>query len=439
MARPRLRPHLVFADPSGAIYDHPELLMLVRRGRELALPRPDELIPLPEGSDLYLLPHHHALGLHPASGNVEALEEWAVAAFVRPGFTLSATAAYQRDDDAPTLPLFAYGAVGFAQGRFWVTASLVDHDPRQIFTGIPHHRIQEGARKLGAQFPTNRLIGHLTRCALTFCCPAAKNLALGRFEAPLPTSRSCNARCLGCISHQPPDAGMVAPQSRISFCPSVEEIVQVMAMHARRETRPIFSFGQGCEGEPLTEARHISQAIRRYRHQGGIGTVNINTNASLPATVEPLAAAGLSSMRVTLASAQEAAYTRYHNPQGYTFTDVMATIQEAKRQGLFVSLNYLFFPGVSDTEAELDALLALLSVTRADYLQMRNLSLDPERYLEHMSPPDSPCMGLQNFLRRIRAACPWIHVGYFNPYLLPDGTPLLWTAQGPQPAQVEQP
>lgn len=434
MARTRLRPRLVFADPSGAIYDHPELLMLVRRGRELALPRPDELIPLPEGSDLYLLPGRRALGLHPATGQVEALEECAVAAFVRPGFTLSATAAYHTAADAPTLPMFAYGAVGFARDRFWVAATLVDHDPRQIFAGIPPERIAQGARKLGAQFPKNRLLGHLTRCALTFCCPAAKNLALGRFEAPLPTARACNARCLGCISLQPPDSGLVPPQSRITFTPSVAEIVQVMEAHARREARPVLSFGQGCEGEPLTEAGRMAEAIRRYRKAGGPGTVNVNTNASLPATLEPLAAAGLSSMRVTLASARPAAYTRYHAPQGYGFADVAASIREAKRLGLFVSLNYLFFPGVSDTEAELDALLALLTDTRPDFIQMRNLSLDPERYLGHMGEPSSPCMGLRHFLARIQAACPWIRFGYFNPYLLPGGIPLLWTAHGPAPA-----
>jgi pyruvate-formate lyase-activating enzyme len=434
MSRSRLRPHLVFADSDGSIYDHPDLLMLVRRGNELALPRPDELIPLPEGSDLYLLPGRRALGLDPAQGNVEALEECAVAAFVRPGFTLSATAAYMTEAGAPTLPMFAYGAVGFARDRFWVAASLVDHDPRQIFSGIPQSRITQGARKLGAQFPQNRLVGHLTRCALTFCCPAAKNLALGRFEAPLPTSKVCNARCLGCISLQPPEAGFVAPQNRITFSPSVEEIVQVMEIHARREKRPILSFGQGCEGEPLTEARRITQAVQRFRQAGGPGTVNINTNASLTDALEPLAKAGLSSIRVTLASAQPEAYARYHAPQGYRFADVAASIAEAKAQGLFVSLNYLFFPGVSDTEAELDALLSLLTDTRPDYIQMRNLSLDPERYLEHMGVPTSPCMGLHHFLARIRAACPWVRFGYFNPYLLPDGAPLLWTAQGPAPA-----
>ena len=43
MAARKVSPVMVFADENGNIYDDPELLMLVRRGQELALPRPDEL------------------------------------------------------------------------------------------------------------------------------------------------------------------------------------------------------------------------------------------------------------------------------------------------------------------------------------------------------------------------------------------------------------
>ena len=180
MSSKKIQPVMVFADADGSVYDHPELLMLVRRGRELALPRPDELIPLPEGSDLYLLPGRSALGLDPATGKAEAMEERAVAAFVCPSYTLSATAAFLKAEGAPNLPLFAYGAVGFARDRFWVAATQVDKDRRQVFTGVAPERISKGAEDLLKRFPKNRLIQHLARCALTFCCPAAKNLALGR-------------------------------------------------------------------------------------------------------------------------------------------------------------------------------------------------------------------------------------------------------------------
>lgn len=137
MASSNIRPRLLVADKDGNIYDHPDLLMVCRRGKEMALPRPDELMPLPEGSDLFMLPGRHAVGLDPETGEAEAMEEFAVAAFSAPAHTLTAHAAFVAQPDAPTLPLFAYGAVGFANGRFYVCAKKVDQDTRQVFTNIP--------------------------------------------------------------------------------------------------------------------------------------------------------------------------------------------------------------------------------------------------------------------------------------------------------------
>ena len=70
MAAPRLEPHLVMADQSGNIYDDPQLLMVCRRGAQWGLPRPDELMPLPEESELFLLPGRRAVGVpaDPAPG-----------------------------------------------------------------------------------------------------------------------------------------------------------------------------------------------------------------------------------------------------------------------------------------------------------------------------------------------------------------------------------
>lgn len=419
MARKKhIFPSLLAATSEGEIVEHEDLLMVVRRGRELAQPRPDELIPLPEESDLFLLEGRQAVGLDPESGETVISEDLAVAAFVSPGHTLAATAAYSTGDGAPILPLFAYGAVGYYEGQFWVCAKRVDEDRRQVFTNIPQERIQSGAQRLLKRFPENRLIRHLAGCALTYSCPAARNLALGRFECPLPTARACNAACVGCISHQPPDSGFCAVQERIAFRPTPEEIVEVMQAHAERAKRPIFSFGQGCEGEPLTEAETIAAAIRLFRTRGGAGTVNVNTNGSLPATMPPLAEAGLDSIRVSLNSARPPAYDLYYRPKGYTFDDVRATMREAKRLGLHVSLNFLFFPGFSDSEEEYAALEDLVREERVDLIQMRNLNLDPELYLELTEGvPTGPCMGLLNFMKRLRKACPWLKFGYFNPYL----------------------
>ena len=353
------------------------------------------------------------------------LDEWAVAAFISPAHTLTAHTAYLSDANAPTLPLFAYGALGFARGRFYVAAKKVDEDPRQIFTGIAQQTVEKAAFKLARAYPDNRLVQHLMhKCVLTYACPAARNLALGRYEAPLPVSRACNARCVGCISQQSEDSPIsVTPQCRLVFTPSAEEIVEVMEHHAKNERNaPIFSFGQGCEGEPLTEAALLKDAIALFRSRGGTGTVNLNSNASDPAAVADLAAAGLTSLRVSLNSAREEAYNRYYRPVNYTLADVRASIAAAKAAGIFVSLNLLYFPGITDTEAELAALVEIITAHKVDFIQLRNLNIDPEMYLALMAGLDvEPSMGLANFRKRLRKDCPWLNFGYFNPAVAGTG------------------
>lgn len=415
MSRKQIRPRLLFADQDGNIYDHPELLMLCRKGTELVPPGPKDIIPLPPGSDTFLLPGRKPLGLAPDSGAIEVLDAHPVAAFVCPGHTLTGVCAYKSDPQAPPLPLFAYGALGYANGRFWVCANLVDPDPRQQFAGIPQGRIEQGAKDWLKAFPENRLVRHLTHCALNSCCPAARNLALGRFEAPLPTAQGCNAACLGCISKQPDDSGFPATQSRIGFRPSPDELVQIMQTHARHEPRPIFSFGQGCEGEPLLEASLISEACQIYRAGQGRGTINLNTNGSLPGTIPELAASGLDSIRVSLNSGQETHYNAYYRPGSYGFAEVKKSIRVAKEHGLFVSLNYLFFPGFNDSEQEYAAFGRLLDETGPDFIQLRNLNLDPERYLSALDFSQTPCMGFENFKKRLKKDFPGTRIGYFNP------------------------
>ncbi|MDR2819412.1 MAG: radical SAM protein [Desulfovibrio sp.] len=414
------------ADENGNIYDAPRLLMVCRRGAQWGLPRPDELMPLPEESELFLLPGRLAVGLDPETGLVECLPQLAVAAFAAPGHTFSAHPAYKRAEDAPLLPLFAYGAVGFYRGRFYVCARRVDEDPRQQFCHIPRARIEQNARRLLREHPKNRLIRHiLNNCVLRYDCPAARNFALGRFEAPLPSSRACNARCVGCISAQDKDSPVaVTPQHRLAFTPTPEEIVGVMRLHESRETRqPVYSFGQGCEGDPLTNTDLLVESVRLFRKAGGRGTVNCNTNASKPEAVARLAQAGLTSLRVSCNSAREDVYNRYYRPADYTLSDVRASMKTARAHGVFIALNLLFFPGVTDTEEELEALAAMIGENGVSMVQWRNLNIDPEWYFALLHDGGTagdaalPSMGLALFMKRLKKLCPWLRYGYFNPWL----------------------
>jgi molybdenum cofactor biosynthesis enzyme MoaA len=174
------------------------------------------------------------------------------------------------------------------------------------------------------------------------------------------------------------------------------------------------SFGQGCEGEPLLLADVIAEAIRRIRNTTNLGTINCNTNGSLPRRVEQIARAGLDSIRISLNSALGPTYTAYYLPRSYRWEDVRDSIRLAKELGLYTTLNYLVFPGVTDRDEEVEALLGLIREARPDMIQMRNLSIDPELYLRTVPPARGKCIGIRGLLRAIRREFPLVEIGYFN-------------------------
>ncbi len=423
------RPMLVYADADGNIFDHPGLEMAGASGYEWERPRPVELIPLPEGSELFLLPERLPVGYNAGKKEFEVLASdpfaegrpvRAVAAFIAPAHTQLYSTAYSSLPGAPTLPLFAYTAVGWSNGGFVVPAIRIDEDQRQDFRNFDPKKIQRNARKRMAAESENRLVQHLGKCALTYGCPAARNLFMNRWEAPLPTSPRCNARCIGCISLQK-GTGLSATQDRITFVPTADEICGVAVPHLQKAPRAVVSFGQGCEGEPLMQAKTLEKAISLMRRATGRGTINLNTNGSLPDEVGKLCRAGLESIRVSMNSARPEFYQKYFRPRGYSFDDAVRSISTLKANGGFASINYFVLPGFTDQQSEWEALRKLVSETGVDLIQMRNLNIDPQWYLEAMGiDRNERRLGVRELILRLREEFPSLRLGYFNPPLHPD-------------------
>jgi pyruvate-formate lyase-activating enzyme len=414
---------LVVADADGQLFDVPELEALGRSGRRLFRPEPTVWEPIPQGALLFHLPGRRAVGWDPRRGERVALEDWhghpvtAAAVFLPPAYTMRLLASWEVEPGASPLPLYAYCGVGFRDGEFVVPALRVDPDPRQDIATFDEEAIHRGAQRMLAEHPDNRLVDHLVNhCALDYCCPAARNFVLGRFEAPLPTSPACNAKCVGCISAQP--EGIVpVTQPRLTFVPSVEEIVDVGLTHLGNvPERAVLSFGQGCEGEPMMQADLITEAIREIRKRSGQGTININTNASKPDAVRRMVDAGLDSIRISLNSAQPELYERYYRPHKYGLQDVAESGRIVSEAGGLVTLNYFVFPGLTDTEAELAALERFVDRTGARLIQMRNLNIDPDMYLDALDYDGKRGgLGVDTWMQRVRDRFPALRFAYFNP------------------------
>ncbi|MGW8161455.1 MAG: radical SAM protein, partial [Desulfobulbales bacterium] len=138
---PEDTPTLVYANEKGEIKNFPDLHMAGRSGNFFSRPVHEDLIPLPEGSELFLLPDRLPIGISPADDSPVLLDHapdapgetiQAVAAFMAPAYTAVHSAAYEpAGDGIAPLPLFAYTAVGWFDGRFWVSAFRSDPDNRQ--------------------------------------------------------------------------------------------------------------------------------------------------------------------------------------------------------------------------------------------------------------------------------------------------------------------
>ncbi|RLC10233.1 MAG: radical SAM protein [Deltaproteobacteria bacterium] len=415
----------VVANQDGEIFDLDGYAAVGMAGPSHVPLTTDQTVPMPYGGEFMFLPNRTPLLYNIRNRSLEFVDEnpyvpgeaiFPVAAFNSPGYVLSYVSAFREDPDSSPLPLFSYGAVGWHGDGFRTAVVLVDSEKRQDLRLMQREKVVEGVHEMRKKMPRNRLRKHLETCALEYGCPAGKNFFLARYEAPLPTSQRCNAKCLGCISLQK-ESEIPNCQDRIAFTPSPDEIAEVALEHIRNVSNSVVSFGQGCEGDPLLAADASEPAIRMIRSRASEGTINMNTNGSRPDVLEKLFDAGLDSMRISMNSVREDCYNAYFRPRGYQFSDVISGIDMAIQRGKFVSINYLNCPGFTDTPEEVDALAAFLKAHPIHMIQWRNLNFDPVRYWDVMNQvaEHGQPVGMKNALAQTHKIFPKLKYGYFNP------------------------
>lgn len=412
-------PYMVYADAEGNIFEDLRYEAVGRSGYNVYPLQPEDFIEIPYGSDLFTLPGRRPYGLNIETGEFEIREDvQAVAALNAPAYTQLYMAAFgTEEENAPTLPLYAYTVLGWLDGKFYTTAVRIDMDERQDLENFDHEFIVEQTKERLAKHPENRLVQHLgNNCSIRYSCPAARNFFMGRWECPIPVSPACNSNCLGCISFQPEEHELTSPQDRLTFIPSVNEIVEFTIPHLENAERPIVSFGQGCEGEPLLVWQLIRDAIIKIRQKTQRGIININTNGSKPKAVEELMKVGLNSIRVSTNSARKNIYEAYYLPNNYKFEDIRESSRIVRKYGGWASINYFTFPGMTDQKEEYEALRDWIRHSDLSMIQWRNFNIDPDWYLGKIGVTElGEGMGMRNVLRLIREEFPHLAFGYFNP------------------------
>lgn len=417
----------VVANEMGEIFDLEGYAAVGMAGDSIVPLAISETVSIPFGSELMFLPDRVPVLFNLKTGKMEIKSEnpfepgeklFPVSAFNSPGYVISSVPAYEERKGAFNLPLFSYGAVGWQGNGFRSAVFQVDKERRQDLRLMPPEKVTRGVETLKKKLPKNRLRRHLEKCALSYGCPAAKNFFVGRCEAPLPTSPQCNARCLGCLSLQS-NPMLSHCQDRIDFMPSAHEIAEIALEHLSKVKDGVVSFGQGCEGDPLLAAEVIEPAIRTIRRSVSTGTINMNTNGSLPKVLDRLFDAGLDSIRVSINSVREKCYTAYFRPKGYRFIDILESIALGIGRGKHVAINYLNMAGVTDSPEETAALFSFLKEYPIHQIQWRNMNYDPLRYLKTMTKasPHGVPIGMKNLVKQVKSRFPALGHGYFNSYL----------------------
>ncbi len=404
---------LCVAGPDGELRVQDGLRPAARSGAALVPLEDAGVRPLPEGATVAHLPGRRAFGFDAEGRPVELDARWAAVAAILPvGHLRTLLPASRPDPGAPRLPLFGYTAIAERDGELVASAIRTDafkwwEPSRHTSTGIP-----AAVERASNALPGNRLVAHLARCALEYRCYTAQNTFLRRYEGALPASPACNADCLGCISLQS-DGAVPAPQERMGFAPTALELAGLAGYFLEGEGAAIVSFGQGCEGEPLTRGRALVEATARIHALHPAATIHVNTNGSRPRVLQRLVEAGCNSVRISAISFSDAVFRAYYRPIGYGLDEVMECARVVKRAGGQVSLNLLTFPGVTDSPPELEATIAACQEMGVDQVQWRSLNVDHD-WLREGLPPLPPGIGMGAALELVAERLPGVAHGNFT-------------------------
>jgi pyruvate-formate lyase-activating enzyme len=335
----------------------------------------------------------------------------AVAAVLPVGHLRCLLPASEPESGAPRLPLYGYTAVAEHRGRLMVAA--VATDAFAWWRPAQHRRagLPAAVAAARAALPANRVVEQLAVCALEHNCYTAQNTFHRRYEGALPASPACNADCLGCISLQPDP--VPTPQPRMAYAPTAEELAGLAGYHLDGRHARIVSFGQGCEGEPLTRDATLAEAVAAIRARHPAATIHVNTNGSRPEALRRLVEAGCNSVRVSAISFTDPVFRAYYRPVDYGLEEVIACGEVMAEAGGQVCLNLLTFPGLTDVPEELARTAAACRAMGVRQLQWRSLNVDHD-WLVRVMPTQPPAIGMTQALAWMRSELPGVEHGNFT-------------------------
>ena len=142
----------------------------------------------------------------------------------------------------------------------------------------------------------------------------------------------------------------------------------------------------------------------------------MNSNVGWTEGVKKIVDAGLDSLRVSIISARDEGYDAYYRAS-YHLENVKKSIRYALDKGVYVSLNLLYFPGFNDREEELSAWQEFFRELPVQMIQVRNLNIDPDAFLDIMPEPQGKVVGTRTFIETLHKEFPQLVIGSFSHYV----------------------
>ena len=239
----------LYSDRNGRIWEDKHLAFLGRSGQQWVEAEEEDLITLPAGCSLVMVPGHYPVGID-IDDKVNCREKTpqgvpavALACLLPQGFTRTLLPATVAPRGAAEIPILGYTAVAGMKNKVMAAAIPTDEHrkwhPERYNTPDLEQMVES---RLG-QFPRNRILRQLAHCSLHYSCFTAQNIFYRRWEGGIPTTSRCNARCLGCISRG--HTSVPSPQERLGFRPTAEEDCRGGLLPPGNGSEAIISFGQG--------------------------------------------------------------------------------------------------------------------------------------------------------------------------------------------------
>ena len=181
-------PYLVYSTLEGETRERRSLRACDYTGATLT---PDDLIPLPEGATLSMLPERLPVGLDAQGArhtiSAERAGRWRRCLPI--GYTRTHLPAYAETETSFPLPFFGYSAIAGWRGQLYAAAIQTDDPAHWLPTAFNRRKLERAVRERLEAEPENRVLAHHAHCALDYRLPHRQQ------SLPAALGGSCRGLC----------------------------------------------------------------------------------------------------------------------------------------------------------------------------------------------------------------------------------------------------